>query len=412
MLHEAYCVRHMYKCKCGDVVCKAEKDDHEEEKHVSIKCKHCSFEAMKHEFGNHEETCDRKPKECQFCEQMIQFANFFDHVNFCGSKTRLCEFCHRNVMLRNQKYHEKEECAKFLREEYEKKEQEKVKQLEEEERQKDKINELQRKRRQMKEEKERKEKEEQERAREAAKPKPKPTGYSGATRSKDLPEKKRALPDYYGGAPASKPSGVASKPSAIAGRTRAKEKPVEEKKPVVAAKPLDSYKSKLRNRRGEPTYKEEQKELASKPAPIASKRPAGGDKFSSYSRDVEMTDANVLDEIPAELLNQIYSEDLDQHDVESLQSQEYGGLNKPVRVEAPVAERLIGGDMDVDHRRPARVENRPRRVSPPPAQHSNPDHHIGIGGAEENENELIQKAIAASLQEHNPRRYPMGKLIG
>lgn len=57
---------------------------------------------------------------------MIDFDNFLQHVNFCGSKTRLCEFCKRNVMLRNQKYHEQEECAKFLREEYEKKEQEKV----------------------------------------------------------------------------------------------------------------------------------------------------------------------------------------------------------------------------------------------------------------------------------------------
>lgn len=34
---------------------KAEKDEHEEEKHVKLKCKHCGFEAMKHEFKDHEE---------------------------------------------------------------------------------------------------------------------------------------------------------------------------------------------------------------------------------------------------------------------------------------------------------------------------------------------------------------------
>ena len=56
MIHEAYCIRHLYKCECGEIVCKAEREDHEEEKHVSVACKHCGYEAMKHIFANHEET--------------------------------------------------------------------------------------------------------------------------------------------------------------------------------------------------------------------------------------------------------------------------------------------------------------------------------------------------------------------
>lgn len=64
---------------------------------------------MKQDFGDHETNCNKKPKPCSFCENMIEFDNFLQHVNFCGSKTRKCEFCQRNVMMRNQKYHAQEE---------------------------------------------------------------------------------------------------------------------------------------------------------------------------------------------------------------------------------------------------------------------------------------------------------------
>mmetsp|Transcript_27429 Transcript_27429/g.24308 ORF Transcript_27429/g.24308 Transcript_27429/m.24308 type:complete len:83 (-) Transcript_27429:494-742(-) len=81
MLHEAYCLRNMYKCKCGEVVLKAEKEEHEEEKHVAMKCKFCSYEAMQQEFGDHEEKCDKKPKLCNFCEMNIDFNGYLQHIN-------------------------------------------------------------------------------------------------------------------------------------------------------------------------------------------------------------------------------------------------------------------------------------------------------------------------------------------
>lgn len=292
-------------------------------------------------------------------------------------------------MMRNQKHHEQEECARFLREDYENKEQEKIKQLEEEEQRKNRVQELQRERRRLKEEKEKKEKE-------ASRPKA-PTSY-GASKPK-VSGAKRALPDYYGASSSSKPSGVAT-------RTRGK-KPTEST-PKPSTKPTDSYKSKLRHRRV-PGTKEEEKESASKPS-YSSKPSKPTNKYNSSSRDAEMADAHVMEEIPAELLNQIYSEDLDQTELEKIQSQEYEAVNKPSHSENPVGERLIGGPMDMEYRNPPRVEPRARHVSPPPIEHSNPDVDMPMPARpEENENEMIQKAIAESLRQNNPRQHPMSK---
>lgn len=91
MLHEAYCIRNMYKCKqCGEVVSKCEREDHEEEAHTFEKCKFCAKEFLKNEVENHETNCDKKPKMCTYCETTFDYANFFDHVEFCGAKTRSC----------------------------------------------------------------------------------------------------------------------------------------------------------------------------------------------------------------------------------------------------------------------------------------------------------------------------------
>ena len=68
-MHEMGCARMNYKCReCGEVVAKSEKEEHETEAHVAVKCQFCSFEALKSKFGNHESTCDMQPKPCQFCE--------------------------------------------------------------------------------------------------------------------------------------------------------------------------------------------------------------------------------------------------------------------------------------------------------------------------------------------------------
>ena len=62
-MHEIGCARNNYKCReCGEVVAKAEREEHEETAHKPIKCQYCSHTAPTAKFGNHEETCDMKPK--------------------------------------------------------------------------------------------------------------------------------------------------------------------------------------------------------------------------------------------------------------------------------------------------------------------------------------------------------------
>jgi hypothetical protein len=205
----------------------------------------------------------------------------------------------------------------------------------------------------------------------------------------------RKLPDYFSKAPSSKPSG-------IAGRTRAAHKPSE-------SKPTNSYKPSYRPNRVMKTKEEEKlKEEPRRPIvkPNASRKEVSKpNKYSSY--DVEMQDANVMDEIPPELLNQIYSEDIDQVEVERIQNKEYQELQKPPSMSEGARERLIGGeDMEVDVR--PRYENRRRPSPPPPGMNPMPP------STGDNENEYIQKAIEESLKESsNPfaefRSHPMGK---
>ena len=45
MLHEAYCLRNMTKCKeCGEVIEKSELEEHMEEEHTSEECPMCHQE--------------------------------------------------------------------------------------------------------------------------------------------------------------------------------------------------------------------------------------------------------------------------------------------------------------------------------------------------------------------------------
>jgi hypothetical protein len=288
--------------------------------------------------------------------------------------------------MRNQKFHEQEECAKFIREDYEQKEQEKIKELEEEERRKQRVAEMQKKRRQVKEDKERKEKEENERLR--ARARPKATGVGGAKPASKPSNKGRALPDYYS---------KASKPSGVAGRTRAKRSD-----PAPVSKPTSSYQPKLRQNRAKWGDREEHKEVK-KPAAV-SKSKNESNKYSSYSQDVPMADAGVMDEIPAELLNQIYSEDLDHVDANKIQENMY--LDPKPAENKPIGERLVDFENRHFEAPPPRVE--PRRASPPPREDMPMP---GPSEPQETEQDMIQKAIAESLRNNNPRNHPMRKFL-
>lgn len=391
MLHEAYCLRHMYKCKWGEVVHKTEKEEHEEEKHVKLKCKYCGWQEMKHLFLDHEDKCEQKPKEWQFCEQTIEFSQFLQHVNFCGAKTRTWEFCKRNIMMRNQKYHEETEWAKFLREEFEKEEAKKIKELEEEEKRKEKVNEMQKARRMMKEDKEKAK---------ILKEVPKPTPVV----ANPVVKEKRVLPSYIG-------NGTKSNQSKVQ-----KEEP-KPKKPAPT-KASEGYKPSYRSKKTKPNEDEDAKYQKSDPKPTkpsaissskADKYVGSFPKESIKPKDTKYKNYDELqlnqynDDLPAELLNKIYSEDMDDYEFQKLQSKEYEDQNRPVSRQP---QRLIEEDVEMidEFSAPRRMENRPRNRSPPirpPAAASTE--------LEQNENELLQKAIEESLKQYNPRFDEMGK---
>lgn len=80
-MHEIGCARMNYKCKeCGEVVAKADREEHEAEAHVKVVCQYCSFSALKAAFGNHEDHCEMRPQKCPYCEKMFKIEVYSDHV--------------------------------------------------------------------------------------------------------------------------------------------------------------------------------------------------------------------------------------------------------------------------------------------------------------------------------------------
>ena len=58
-----------------------------------VTCQYCKFEARGSEFGNHEETCELRPKKCLYCDQILEFDRYLNHVEQCGARTFKCERC-------------------------------------------------------------------------------------------------------------------------------------------------------------------------------------------------------------------------------------------------------------------------------------------------------------------------------
>lgn len=131
-MHDIGCARSNYKCKeCGEVVPKAEKDEHEATAHKQIICQHCKFTAIASKFKNHEEHCELRPKSCEFCSKLFSFEKFLDHVELCGSRTEKCEVCSRFICLKDREYHKLGQCKMFQSENRQNEEAEKMKAMEE-----------------------------------------------------------------------------------------------------------------------------------------------------------------------------------------------------------------------------------------------------------------------------------------
>jgi len=68
-MHEIGCARSNYKCKiCGEVVAKADQEEHEAQAHKPVKCRFCPYTAPAATFGKHEEKCELRPKQCRWCD--------------------------------------------------------------------------------------------------------------------------------------------------------------------------------------------------------------------------------------------------------------------------------------------------------------------------------------------------------
>ncbi|CDW86603.1 UNKNOWN [Stylonychia lemnae] len=143
-IHEIGCARNNYVCAvCGDLVAKAEKEEHDKEAHTKVACQYCKSEFEKRQFAGHEDSCFMRPQECRYCEQVIKYEDYERHVKYCGSKTKKCTECGRNICLKDEDSHQyggeckayKEEDlrmrieeAKRQEEEKKRKEQEKIRQ--------------------------------------------------------------------------------------------------------------------------------------------------------------------------------------------------------------------------------------------------------------------------------------------
>jgi hypothetical protein len=105
-MHEVQCARMNYKCKeCGQVVSKEDKEQHEEEAHILVKCQFCSFSAQQNAFGKHEDVCELRPKPCPYCEQVLKIERFVDHIDMCGAQTRKCDDCTRFICNKDREAH-------------------------------------------------------------------------------------------------------------------------------------------------------------------------------------------------------------------------------------------------------------------------------------------------------------------
>ena len=68
-IHEIGCARSNYKCQtCGEIVAKADKEEHDKESHTKVPCQYCSTQLSKKDVESHQGSCEMRPKPCKYCE--------------------------------------------------------------------------------------------------------------------------------------------------------------------------------------------------------------------------------------------------------------------------------------------------------------------------------------------------------
>ena len=92
-----------YVCQCGEVVKKAEREQHDFQFHTAKPCAHCGI-TLDPELANFHD-CEKRPRICQFCDAHLPADSFAQHVYECGSRTELCPRCNKFIPVRDFEYH-------------------------------------------------------------------------------------------------------------------------------------------------------------------------------------------------------------------------------------------------------------------------------------------------------------------
>ena len=122
-LHEVACARNNSKCaKCGQIVAKVDRDQHELDFHTAKKVV-VPVEEIKQEQVAEipKEVVKQLPQDideiqfqkCLYCPLEFTIGEFHDHMDFCGSKTKECPDCFSKVINRKLNQHKTSgECAR------------------------------------------------------------------------------------------------------------------------------------------------------------------------------------------------------------------------------------------------------------------------------------------------------------
>lgn len=102
--HIKHCTNTYYKCECGEVVRKTEREKHQDEKHTQKKCDKCD-EVFTSEVSLDNHLCKYRIEKCIYCLCEMEWIILQEHESQCGSKTVNCVLCSEICIRRKLKNH-------------------------------------------------------------------------------------------------------------------------------------------------------------------------------------------------------------------------------------------------------------------------------------------------------------------
>ena len=107
-LHEGFCARTYLRCKeCNEVVEIIMIDEHKKQKHTDFPCPLCKRLFKKVQLKDHAEVCERRLRQCIYCELEVEDCEMGVHMKVCGNKTDNCNFCFKTFYVKELNGHYK-----------------------------------------------------------------------------------------------------------------------------------------------------------------------------------------------------------------------------------------------------------------------------------------------------------------